>query len=298
MTDGLRFAPTMDGADAAPAAPPAGRPAPGLRGRCHVRLFHDGGFLAKSDAVWKTKRFAATLLMAASGHDLDLEVEGKRSRHGMVAIRPFVTTQLTARDTPFVALDLSPDHRDYRAFTHIPGNGVMDVPRARFASLAQPLQEFHAGGMRGDPSVRLYRRITNLALTMLPPAAPLTPCVEFAKTTLARDASLSVTALSTLCDVSPPRLSKLFAQELGLSLRQYVQWLKIKNALGMMGSGLTLTEIAVGAGFADSAHFSKVWTQTYGASPAYFFSNAEVAVFPSRRSPRFRPPMAPPGSIA
>lgn len=38
-----------------------------------------------------------------------------------------------------------------------------------------------------------------------------------------------------------------------------------------MGSGQRLTDVAQAAGFVDSAHFAKVWVQTYGASPSHFF---------------------------
>jgi len=40
-----------------------------------------------------------------------------------------------------------------------------------------------------------------------------------------------------------------------------------------------LSQIAQAAGFADSAHFSKVWTQTFGRSPAYFFGSESVQLY-------------------
>ncbi len=266
----------------------AERPAPKLHGRSQVRLFCDGGFFTSSDAVWKTQRFSATLLMAATEQDFELEVGGQTRRLGMVAIRPFVTTQLNARHVPFVCLDLSPDHAEYHAFAGIGGNGTLALPRARFAGLADALRAFHAGGMRGDDSFRLFWRITNLALTLVPAAAPPDPRVLHAKAALAQNHELTAEQLASLCGLTPRRLSTLFADELGISLRRYIQWLKIKVALSLVGSGLSLTEIAAAAGFADSAHFSKVWTQIYGASPVYFFCNDDVDVFPKPQSPRFR----------
>jgi AraC-like DNA-binding protein len=65
--------------------------------------------------------------------------------------------------------------------------------------------------------------------------------------------------------------SRLFHQGLGLPLRRYALSIKIRAAASFMGSGLSLTQIAQAAGFVDSAHFAKVWSQCYGAAPSRFF---------------------------
>jgi AraC-like DNA-binding protein len=262
----------------------ADRPAPGLHGRAHARLFNDGGLFASANVLWKTKRFAASVLLAASDDELELEVDGERARFGVGVVRPFTTTLLDARQQPFVCLDLSPDHAEYHGLARITGRGCLGLPRERFAGLAATLREFHAGGMRGHDSYRLFRRITNLALTLLPASPPLDARVVQAKALLEHKPTLGADALASACGLSAQRLSQLFAQELHITPRQYTQWLKIKAALRLTNSGLTLTEIAAEAGFADSAHFCKVWTQIYGASPTYFFCNDEVNVFPKPRA--------------
>jgi AraC-like DNA-binding protein len=92
--------------------------------------------------------------------------------------------------------------------------------------------------------------------------------------------------MSEVACLSRDRLSHLFSQEVGISLRKYVQTMKIHAAARFFGSGLSLTEIAVAAGFADSAHFAKVWTQCFGASPARYFSSAALALYPLPRAIR------------
>ena len=274
-------------------APVADQPAPRLHGRAHARLFDDGGLFASANVLWKTKRFAATVLLAASDDDFELEVDGERERFGVAIVRPFTTTLLDALQQPFVALDLSPDHAEYHAFARIAGRGCLGLPRERFAGLAATLREFHSGGMRGHDSYRLFRRITNLALTLLPASPPLDARVVQAKALLDRNPALNADALASACGLSAQRLSQLFAHELHFTLRQYTQWLKIKAALRLTNSGLTLTEIAAEAGFADSAHFCKVWAQIYGASPTYFFCNDEVEVFPKPQASRLKSRNAP-----
>jgi AraC-like DNA-binding protein len=264
--------------------------APKLHGRSHARLFDDGGFFAGANVVWKTKRYAASLVMAVSDQDFELEIDGHTQRLGFAAVRPFVTSQINAQNVPFVCLDLSPDHPDYHAFTGIGESGFMAFPRERFAGVADLLREFHAGGMRGDASFRLFRRLVNLTLTLLPPAnAPDLRAVQ-AQLALSQNPALTAQELASACALSHRQLSHLFSQEMGMTLRQYAQWLKIKAALSLVGSGFSLTTIATAAGFADAAHFCKVWAQTYGAPPAYFFYNDEVDILPRRHSPRFNAP--------
>jgi AraC-like DNA-binding protein len=72
----------------------------------------------------------------------------------------------------------------------------------------------------------------------------------------------------------------LFRRELGLSLRKYAQTLKLQAAAAYLRRGVTLTEVAAVAGFADSAHFSKLWKQHFGFPPQRAFSGEEVSIDP------------------
>ncbi len=48
---------------------------------------------------------------------------------------------------------------------------------------------------------------------------------------------------------------------------------------------LSLTEIALAAGFTDSAHFSNAWLKSFGGSPTHFFCNERVEVMTVFRAP-------------
>ncbi|HEX3138533.1 MAG TPA: hypothetical protein VHQ87_00675, partial [Rhizobacter sp.] len=200
---------------------------PALRGRGQVRLFHDGCLFASSDAVLQSRRYSASLLIAITETDFEIEIDGRTERHGVAALRPFVARRLNARNVPYVCLDLTPEHPLFRAFSAIPGNGCLGIPRARFASLAGALRDFHAGAMAGcKESQRLYHRATNLAATVLPAPRPLDPRVQRVMRLLGLGLAFSVSELARHCCISPDRLSHLLSQELGITLRQYTQWLK------------------------------------------------------------------------
>ena len=81
-------------------------------------------------------------------------------------------------------------------------------------------------------------------------------------------ADLGLGELAGACGVSPSRLTHLFRQETGTSLRQYRSWVRLRSALDVLWSGLSLTDLAHGAGFADCAHFSRTIVQMLGSTPS------------------------------
>src|SRR5690606_9745355 len=78
--------------------------------------------------------------------------------------------------------------------------------------------------------------------------------------------------ISDLCDsayLSESRLSHLFTQQLGISVRQYVLWRKVFQAVTKASNGFSLTQAAPAAGFVDSSHFSRVFASMFGVAPRF-----------------------------
>ncbi|MGY4831540.1 helix-turn-helix domain-containing protein [Sphaerotilaceae bacterium SBD11-9] len=262
--------------------------------RHQLRVFDDGSLFAGSDANWNTRRYTATLLIALTERPLELHVDGRVEHHAVVAIRPYVSRWLLVHQTPFVSVDMAPEHPAFAAFEAIGGHGCRALARERFAGLRRDLQALHAGQLH-DPreAHRLHRRAANLATTLLPDPPQLDPRAAQARDLLRSNPTLGAEELARRCCLSPHRLSHLFSGALGITLRQYQQWLKIQSAARFFGSGLSLTQIAAAAGFSDSPHFSKVWSQAYGMPPAFFFNNPDVAVQTWRQSARLKSRNAP-----
>lgn len=64
------------------------------------------------------------------------------------------------------------------------------------------------------------------------------------------------------------RFGKLFRDHVGMSLRQYRRWIRLRAGLALAFAGESLTTAAHEAGFADSAHFSRTCRQTFGMPPS------------------------------
>lgn len=68
--------------------------------------------------------------------------------------------------------------------------------------------------------------------------------------------------------LSPSRASHLFVEETGLPFRTYVLWLRLNRAADAHAGGLSLTQAAQVAGFADSAHLSRTFKRMFGIPAA------------------------------
>lgn len=86
--------------------------------------------------------------------------------------------------------------------------------------------------------------------------------LDFAAAHLDQPLSLELASQSVF--LSPSRLRHLFVEQTGLAFRTYVLWRRLMRAVHLYSEGNSLTESAHGAGFSDSAHFSRVFKRTFG----------------------------------
>lgn len=73
--------------------------------------------------------------------------------------------------------------------------------------------------------------------------------------------------LAAEAGLSASRYAHLFRAHTGMPLRPYLRWLRLQQALGEIARGANLTDAAHAAGFADSAHLSRTFRQTFGIAP-------------------------------
>jgi len=76
--------------------------------------------------------------------------------------------------------------------------------------------------------------------------------------------------------LSKSRITHLFKKEMGITLMNYITWKKLINASKVLVlSQETITKIAYLYGFADSAHFSRLFKKNFGISPSQILQNKQ-----------------------
>ena len=82
---------------------------------------------------------------------------------------------------------------------------------------------------------------------------------------------LALGRLAELAGVSPRQLSRLFQTHLGTSPMAFYLDLRLEHARHLLrASSLSITEIALAAGFSGSAHFSAAFAARHGLPPSRF----------------------------
>jgi len=84
--------------------------------------------------------------------------------------------------------------------------------------------------------------------------------------------SHSVERLADAVHLSPSRLIHLFREQVGVPIRRFTVWSRIRQVIHLAVDGATLTEAAHGAGFSDAAHMSNTFRQMFGFAPSALFA--------------------------
>ena len=83
-----------------------------------------------------------------------------------------------------------------------------------------------------------------------------------------QDQNLDFALLAQKVCLSESRLAHLFKEELGVPFRKYVLWVRLKAAVAAIKSNHSITQASYIAGFSDSSHFSKVYSEMLGIKPS------------------------------
>jgi AraC-like DNA-binding protein len=89
----------------------------------------------------------------------------------------------------------------------------------------------------------------------------------------ASETEVSLEQLQRRSGLSARQLRHRFTQELGLNPSAYLRWRRLRQAIAAIEQGATLTEAAMAGGFADGAHFSRVFQTQFGMAPSQALSS-------------------------
>ena len=168
-------------------------------------------------------------------------------------------------------LFVEPETREGRILTERRlRDGIADVDRAAVSPL---LLELRAAALerRGRAAiVDLARRIVQALTEHAEPAQPsderILRAVRFINEHLSTPIALEQVA--RVAHLSPSRFRHLFAEQTGMGLRQYVLWRRLVSVWELRMQGVSLSDAAHTAGFADSAHLSRTSRRMMGIPPS------------------------------
>jgi AraC-like DNA-binding protein len=118
------------------------------------------------------------------------------------------------------------------------------------------------------------------------------PVVQRVMDALAGQPKVSAQRLARDLGISSGHLARLFRTEMGISLVEYRNRLRIERFLGLADrSGVNLLDAALEAGFGSYAQFHRVFRKLVGTTPREYVAGVRLPASPSERKSR-RPPVS------
>jgi AraC family transcriptional regulator len=169
-------------------------------------------------------------------------------------------------------LFIEPEGRAGRSLTQLMGGegaARLTVEQVRDAPALIRSAFEHASDPRGalrQVGIEITNRIAGHIARASEPDRRVRQIIKWANDNLHGTIAINEAARSV--GLSPSRASHLFVEETGLPFRTYVLWLRVVRAVDAHLDGISLTEAAQAAGFADSAHLSRTFKRMFGLPAA------------------------------
>lgn len=227
-----------------------------------------------------TQRHTVTLLVALDQPGFILgHTEGQQQRYQAALVARQTSRSLDASQTRLLSLNFDPQSYEYHALGRFLGDkAVRSVILKPGALSAENMAQIGSGQL--DPS-HLFRLTTELPKAIVgyePTAINLDMRAIHIAQKVKKELPLTSTISELAADVglSADRLSHLFSDKLGIPIKSYILWSRMRRAVGLIAQGEPLVSVAYDAGFSDSAHLTRTIKQFFGLTPSFIVKGITV----------------------
>src|SRR5262245_37189419 len=149
-------------------------------------------------------------------------------------------------------------------------DAIRTLDPALVSALVPGLRRCRRERFDGRPAAVVLADSIRLLLSPPDSQATLDPRVVRARNLLraAPERRLAIGEVATAVSLSPSRLAYLFRSQLGVPVRRYLLWLRLRDAVQEMTRGATITQAAHAAGFADTPHLDRTFRRMLGFTPS------------------------------
>jgi AraC family transcriptional regulator len=143
---------------------------------------------------------------------------------------------------------------------------IVRIDRAKLDEVVPLLLDCWRRGSDPQGAAALADAIVETVVPFHEPRPRIDPRIARARALLASapDRRASVGRVAAAVALSPSRLEHLFRAQIGLPMRRYLLWLRLRDAIVTLAHGASITEAAYAAGFADGPHLSRTFRRMLG----------------------------------
>lgn len=230
----------------------------------------------------RTRRYAVTLLLSLGRQPIrvDAGVHGKGDFRALL-VAPNIERSAELESGGYFSLNLDPQSYGYHILKRSLGTqGIQALDIARFKTCLPRLRALLAGGMSTADAFDLSADL----IAAISDQRPADLAIDLRVLHVARglraqmSPTLQVERLAADVGLSPGRLKHLFSEQMGVPMKSYLLWARMRRAGLMLHSGVPLTEVAHRMGFYDQAHFSRLFKRFVGLTPSSLERSTDVQV--------------------
>lgn len=229
-----------------------------------------------------SERQAVTILFSLSGRPFQLDAGGEdRGSFDAVVVAPHVRRSLDATECRLVSFNMDQMSYEYHALLRLLGNRrIYPLKASGFSSFLPRLRALEDGQLDCGSAYRLFNEFVRCISEYRPPNILIDLRVLHVAHRVMEELPMTHTIkeLAENVGLSADRLTHLFSEQLGLSIKSYILWAKMRRAVQLFPAGMSLTDVAHSVGFADSAHLTRTFKSYFGLTPSFLADSRYVQV--------------------
>ncbi|WP_339648236.1 helix-turn-helix transcriptional regulator [Halopseudomonas pelagia] len=227
-----------------------------------------------------TQRHTVTLLVALSDAGFVLgNPDGQRQRYQAALVARHTPRSLDASDTALLSLNFDPQSYEHHALTaFLSGQAVRSVTLKPYAIDQQNMHRIGSGTLDKASLFRLTTELPQAICGYRPIKMPMDMRALHVAQKIKKELPLTSTVAELAAEVglSADRLSHLFSDKLGIPIKSYILWAKMRRAVDLIARGEPLSAVAYDVGFSDSAHLTRTIRHFFGLTPSFVAKGMKV----------------------
>ncbi|AFT68969.1 Transcriptional regulator, AraC family [Alloalcanivorax dieselolei B5] len=230
-------------------------------------------YLTEGIASGYTQRHTVTLLLSLNDTPFTLcESDGAVQPYHAALVGKQVTRSLDAGSVPLLSLNFDPQSYEYHALSAFLGEeGVKAVTLDDAALPSDWVRRCTSEAFEDSAFFRLTTQLPRAIVGYQPIRMPIDMRVMHIAQKIKKELPLTSTVaeLGEEVGLSQDRLTHLFSESLGISIKSYLLWARMRRAVECIARGDTLISVAHDVGFSDSAHLARTLKAFFGLTPSF-----------------------------
>ncbi len=240
-------------------------------------------FVSWENISWFTEnsfhKLHAALIIIPINQNSEIIIEdGSRIKYSGLIVPPNVNHRNEVMNAHVLILQIDPDSIYFNSIRTLLDKGITTFDSKKISNLEERVRQI----IREETSCSEVLSLKESILANIQsenqiskPHKPLDNrvllAVDYLKNLPDLTEDTSLTYLSKLVGLSQDRFRHLFSENMGISIRRYILYLRIKKTAFYLSQGFNLTRAAHNSGFADLAHLSRTFREMYGNNPSSMF---------------------------